>query len=88
MTQGCPAFTPDTIHIKLSSNVQLQIQALRAWLLSAVPTEPLRLRGKNQPDQTTDFTDYTDWWDGNAWVGPELSKVGCRSAAAARRPFI
>jgi hypothetical protein len=22
MTQGCPAFTPDTIHIKLSSNVQ------------------------------------------------------------------
>ena len=31
MTQGCPAFAPDTIHIKLSSIVQTAGQARSAW---------------------------------------------------------
>jgi hypothetical protein len=46
MTQGCPAFTPNTIHIKLSSNVQTAGQARSAWSHeenSPVPFDALSL---------------------------------------------
>src|ERR1700730_18687174 len=36
MTQGCPAFAPDTIHIKLSSNVQTAGQGVPACFTGAV----------------------------------------------------